>query len=222
MLPRLQRIIAVLAGALVLRVTASIVANYPGYLPPDFSSNFLRGREDHFLGLYQWAFYTHILSGPVALVVGLVLVSPPLRRGFPTAHRVLGWVQVGCVVGLVTPSGLVMARHAAAGPVAGAALALLALTTALCTVLGARAAATRHLEAHRRWMGRSYALLCSAVVLRLMGGLAVVTGLTAPWVDPAASWACWLLPLGALELYEQVRPAVATTGSPPGRRGRRS
>ena len=32
---------------------------------------------------------------------------------------------------------------------------------------------------HRRWMWRGYLLLCSAVVLRLFGGLATVTGVTA-------------------------------------------
>ena len=81
-------------------------------------------------------------------------------------------------------------------------LAALAIATAICVALGARAAVTRRFADHRRWMWRCYLLLCSAVVLRLMGGLAIVTGVTAPWVDPLATWMSWLVPLAAFELRE--------------------
>jgi len=39
-------------------------------------------------------------------------------------------------------------------------------------------------------------------VLRVMGGLATVTGVVAPWVDPLATWMSWLTPLTAFELRE--------------------
>src|SRR5690242_17093664 len=38
------RILALLAGVLILKVTASVVSNYHNYLPPNFASDFLRGR----------------------------------------------------------------------------------------------------------------------------------------------------------------------------------
>ena len=53
-------------------------------------------------------------------------------------------------------------------------------------------------------MWRCYLLLCSAVVLRLLGGLATVTGVTAIWFDPVAVWASWLLPLAAFEWRERT------------------
>lgn len=197
-----ERILALLAGFLVLKVTTSVVSNYYNYFPANFASDFLRGRESHFFGTYRWAFYTHILSGPVSLILGLILIGERSRARFPKWHRCLGRIQVACVLLLVTPSGLWMARHAAAGPIAGVGLAALAIATALCVALGARAAVTRRFADHRRWMWRCYLLLCSAVVLRLMGGLAIITGVTAPWVDPLANWMCWLLPLSAFELRE--------------------
>ena len=195
------RILTLLAVVLILKVTASAVSNYSDYFPPNFASDFLRGRESYFFGPYQWAFYTHIISGPVALVLGLILIGERFRSRFPKWHRYLGRVQVGVVLLLVTPSGLSMAYHAAAGPIAAAGLAALAIATAICISFGLRSAMTRRFAAHRRWMCRCYVLLCSAVVLRLIGGLATVTGVTAPWVDPAAVWASWLVPLGALELH---------------------
>jgi hypothetical protein len=54
-------------------------------------------------------------------------------------------------------------------------------------------------------MWRCYLLLCSAVVLRLIGGLATVTGVAAPWFDPLAIWLSWLVPLAAFELRERAR-----------------
>jgi hypothetical protein len=199
------RILTLLAGVLILKVTAIVLLNFRNYFPPNFSSDFLRGRERHFSGIYPWAFYTHITSGPVSLILGLILIGEWSRTRFPNWHRHLGRLQVACVLLLVTPSGLWMASHAAAGPVAAVGLAALAIATAVCVSLGARSAVTRRFAAHRRWMWRCYLLLCSAVVLRLIGGLATVTGATAPWVDPLATWVSWLVPLTAFELREWTR-----------------
>jgi hypothetical protein len=200
-----ERILALLAGVLILKVTTNVVSNYHNYFPPDFASDFLRGRERHFLGVYQWAFYTHILSGPVALILGLILIGERSRARFPRWHRYLGRLQVACVLLLVTPSGLGMAYHAAAGPIAAVGLAALAIVTAICVSLGARAAVTRRFFDHRRWMWRCYLLLCSAVVLRVLGGLATVTGVTAPWVDPLAIWMSGVVPVTAFEFREWTR-----------------
>jgi len=203
-------LLTLLAAALILKVVINTVFHYQDYFPPDFASDFLRGRERHFLGVYRGAFYAHILSGPVSLTLGLILIGERSRARFPKWHRDLGRLQVACVLLLVTPSGLWMAWYAAAGRIAAVGLAALAVTTAVCVSLGARSAAARRFADHRRWMWRCYLLLCSAVVLRLIGGLATVTGLTAPWVDPLATWMCWLVPLTAFELSEWTKRKCGT------------
>ncbi len=200
-----ERVLTVLAGALVLRALAGILGNYGDYFPPSFASAFLHGREAYFHGWYQWAFHVHIVSGPLVLAVGLFLVSDPARRLSPRWHRRLGWFQVGCVLLLTTPSGLWMATRAAAGPVAGVGLATLAVATAGSIALGAMAAVQRRFAAHRRWMWRCYLLLCSTIVLRLVGGLATALEWSPPWLDPLTSWACWLVPLAAFECRERWR-----------------
>jgi Predicted membrane protein (DUF2306) len=199
------RILAVLAGILIVKVTLNVVSNYHNYFPANFASDFLHGRERHFFGVYRWAFYTHIISGPVSLVLGLILIGERARIRFPMWHRRLGRLHVACVLFLVTPSGLWMAGFAAAGPVAAVGLAALAIATATCVALGARAAMMRRFADHRRWMWRCYLLLCSAVVLRLIGGLGTVAGVAAPWFDPLATWMSWLVPLTAFELREWTR-----------------
>ena len=209
----IARILSLAAAVLVLKVTVSVVSNYHYYWPPNFTSDFLRGRERYFFGAYQWAFYTHIASGPISLILGMLLISEKFRARFPRWHRYLGRVQVACVLLLVTPSGLGMAYRAAAGPVAAVSLATLALATAVCVSLGIWSAMKKRFAEHRRWMWRCYLLLCSAVVLRVIGGLATVTGMTYPWVDPGATWASWVVPLAVFEVREWRRRGARSFAS---------
>jgi uncharacterized membrane protein len=201
---KLRQALTLLAGLLILKVTAAVVLGYRNYFPPNFNADFLRGREGYFFAGYQWPFYAHIASGPVSLVLGTILMSDRFRTRFPKWHRYLGRFQVAGILLLVSPSGLWMAYYAQSGAVAGVSFALLAILTGACAALGWRTAMQRRFAVHRRWMSRCFLLLCSAVVLRLMGGLATVSGVSAPWFDPLASWGCWVLPLAIYELSQRA------------------
>lgn len=209
-------LLAAAAVLLILKVTLSVVIGYRDYLPPNFEADFLLGRQSYFWGPYCWAFYTHLVAGPASLLLGTLLVSKRFRGKWPGWHRRLGRVQVGCVLLLVVPSGLWMARYAATGAVAGTGLGGLAVATAACAVLGWRAAILRRFDAHRRWMWRTYLLLCSAVVIRVIGGLATVLHADALWLYPLSSWASWLAPLLVYEslwlLGALRRPATPADG----------
>ena len=206
-----------LAVALVLRVLAAILANYPDYFPPDFDSLFLQGREATFAGAYRAAFYVHILSGPVVLLAGLILLSEYVRRRHGGLHRVLGRVQVVVLLLFVLPSGAVMSRHAFGGWPAGLSFLLLSAATAGCAVAGVAHARRRRYDRHRRWMLRCYVLLCSAVALRLMSGAAGLVGVPSlEGAYVAAAWGSWLLPLAVYELLERL-PAHRPTQRPDSR-----
>ncbi len=191
------RLAQVLACLLVCKTTIVVLLTYPDYFSPNFRSDFLLGRKAYFFGPYQWAFYTHLFSGPFVLINGLILMSSPVRQRFQTWHRRLGRVQVACVLFLVAPSGLWMAWYAATGAIAAAGFAVLAVVTVVCATKGWRAAMQRRFGEHRRWMLRCYVLLCSAVVLRVIGGLSDLLGVE--WTYPYAAWLSWLLPLIVLE-----------------------
>jgi hypothetical protein len=83
---------------------------------------------------------------------------------------------------------------------AASGFALLAVATGACAFFGWRAAVQRRFADHRQWMLRCYLLLCSAVVLRLIGGLASVTHIGGEWSYPLAAWASWLVPLAGFEM----------------------
>lgn len=206
---KLKRVFNFLAVLLIAKVTAAVVWGYRDYFPANFDADFLRGREKYFSGSYHWAFYTHIASGPVSLLLGTILISDRFRSRWPRWHQMLGRFEVGLILLLVAPSGLWMAYYAAAGPVAGLGLASLAILTAAFAAFGLRAALHRRFAVHRRWMWRTYLLLCSAVVIRLLGGFATVAGVQASWFDPVSSWASWLVPLAVFELSGRVAHMVS-------------
>lgn len=200
----LRQTTQLLAIALVFRVTFSVVWNYRNYLPPNFSSDFLRGRESYFFGPYSWAFYVHLVTGPITLILGTFLVMDRLRMRFPEWHKRMGRIQGMCILGFMTPSGLYMAFYADAGPIAAVGFVALALCTAACVAMGWRTAIQRKFVAHRLWMWRCYVLLCSAVVIRLVGGFGAVMGIDAAWVYQTSAWMSWIGPLIVFELIDRL------------------
>jgi hypothetical protein len=193
-----------LAVLLILRVLFTILANYPDYFPPDFDSLFLQGREATFNGAYRVAFYVHIFSAPVVLFNGLILLSHYIRRRHRAWHRGLGRAQVAVLLLFVLPSSVVMSRHAFGGWPAGLSFLLLSAATATCAVVGVVHACRHRYQQHRRWMLRSYVLICSAVALRLISGTAGLVGVPSPEdAYIVAAWSSWLVPLAAYEIAER-------------------
>lgn len=212
----LRRWIAILGVVVVARVLAGIVSTYGSYLPsPDFGADFLVGREASFFrGGYRVAFLAHILAGPPALVLAIVLAAPAPRRRFPRWHRRLGWCEAALVGLILAPSGLTMATEPlpwlppAERLVAGIGFATLALSTGAAVALGVVAARRRRFVDHARWMTRLVALLLSAPILRIMGGVAALVAPDLPWTYAASAWGSWLMPLLAVE----VAAALGGTG----------
>ena len=194
------QVLALLAALWIWKVTLNVVLEYGNYVPPNFESDFLLGRQAYFWGAYGGAFYVHLVAGPLSLVLGTMLVSERLRRLAPAWHRRLGRVEAAGVLLLLVPSGLWMAYYAVSGAVAVVGLSALAIATAVCVFFGWRSAVRRDFTHHRHWMWRTFILLCSAVVIRTLGGLAAVVGSDALWVYPVSTWASWLVPLLGFEL----------------------
>jgi len=215
---RLKRIVVLVTVLLILKITGEVILGYRAYLPPDFRSDFLYGRESYFWGGYHWAFYLHIASGPISLILGLVLINERFRRRFPQWHRRLGRFQAVCVLLVVVPSGLWMAGYASTGLAASVGFVVQSALTALCFALGWRAAVRRKFAIHRKWMWRGFLLLCSAVILRILGGLGTVLMLEAGWINPLFSWASWVIPLGVFEVvcapWRPARAFVPVSGTP--------
>ena len=67
---RLRKVAVLAAGLLFAKVLLEILYEYRWYFPANFEAAFLIGRQDSFVGLYRAAFYAHVISGPLAILLG--------------------------------------------------------------------------------------------------------------------------------------------------------
>lgn len=199
----LWQLAKLLVLALILKVALGVVLSYRDYLPPQFESGFLQGRQGYFwTTAYHLAFYLHIASGPCALVIGVALMSDRLRLMYPDWHKYLGILQILCVLLVLVPSGIWMSLYAETGAIAGIGFAVLGVATGACAFMGWKSAIRKRFDEHRRWMSRCFLLLSSAVILRLMGGAFSIIGVGYPTTYTLAAWTSWVIPLTLYELLK--------------------
>lgn len=196
----MKRIAFWLLVALFFKVLVSIVLEYRNYFPANFESNFLAGREEFFSGSYRFAFYAHIISGPICLLIAAFLMFSGKRKSLGHWHRRLGKTLASLVLLVMLPSGLVMATQALTGPIAGAAFFVLVFTTAFCVSMASWHASQRRFAIHQTWATRSFILLCSPMLLRLMTGATIVLEVDNEWTYRFAAWGSWSIPLAVFEV----------------------
>ena len=184
---------------LCLKILLTMVYEYRAYFPPNFEANFLIGRRSYFFGSYGAAFYIHIISGPIAIVLGFVLMISGGIARFRRQHRWLGRAQGLIVLAAVLPSGLLMATRSVTGPLAGWGFAAVAMLTAICMLMAIRSARRAQLKLHQKWATRSFLLLCSPLLFRLISGATIVSNLESPLTYRLNAWLSWLVPLAIYE-----------------------
>ncbi len=136
-----------------------------------------------------WGIAAHALIGAVGLAIGPFLLLPSLLARRPAWHRMLGKVYVASAL-LIGATGLYLSPHAFGGPVARVGFAGMGVALLVPTLLAYRAIRAGRVAVHRRWAAMSFAVLFSAVTLRLW--LPVLVGLHLGDFAPAYRWAAWL------------------------------
>jgi uncharacterized membrane protein len=154
--------------------------------------------------------FIHVVTGVIALVVGLLQFVPRIRMRVPALHRATGRIYVGaCAVS--APAGFMLALGTTAGSVAGTGFAVQALLLPLFTYLGWRAAIERRFAEHREWMLRSYALISAAITFRLMLPASVLLDLGFLPAYRAIAWLAWATNLVAAEYYLRRKRVLTTS-----------
>lgn len=208
-LESLLRITFWLAIALFFKLLGSIVFEYRNYFPANFESSFLSGKRFFFHGSYRAAFYVHIISGPVALLISAFLMFSGGNKSFRSSlrrwHAVLGKSLLALVLFAMLPSGLVMASRAFTGPIAGAGFVALTILLSVCIVMAGWHAKKRRFAVHQLWATRSFILLCSPLLLRLMTGATIVLDIESAWTYRFAAWGSWLIPLAIFETQRMMK-----------------
>lgn len=189
-----------LAAVAILVIAFRITRTYRFYFPPDFGQGFLRARDAYFWSsLYGVGFYLHIIGAPLALISGLPQFSRLLLRWSPRLHRLLGRIYAVSVLAGAAPGGLIMGFRSFAGIPAWICFTVMSLLVSVFTLLAWRDALRRRIQSHRRWMTRSYLMMVSAVLLRLIDPLLRDLG-----VPDVPSYVCslWLSWVPSLVVFE--------------------
>ena len=82
-----------LTAILLIKVAAGVVFQYGSYFPPDFDEGFLLSRKSYFFGAYGVAFYIHIIVGPVALILGGLLMTRQWKKNWPVGKQLNRWLD---------------------------------------------------------------------------------------------------------------------------------
>ena len=141
---------------------------------------------------YLLGFYTHIFMGGLALLTGFSQFFPRLRRNKLGLHRKLGALYVIAVL-LSGVAALSISYFATGGLVPALGFGMLAMLWLFTTYKAYSRIKQRDINAHQRWMIRSYALCFAAVTLRIY--LPLFLGALQMEFNSAYSiiaWLCWV------------------------------
>jgi uncharacterized membrane protein len=126
-------------------------------------------KERAYLSTIPWLIIPHVLCGTIALVSGPVQFSSRLRRRNPRLHRVLGRIYVGSVF-VAAPLAVVLSNHRHDPHAIHFVIATFvqAGTWIVATAAALLTARNRHIQQHREWMVRSYAMTFTFVGTRVL------------------------------------------------------
>ena len=116
-----------------------------------------------------WILIPHVLGGTLALLIAPAQFSRRLRQRNLQLHRILGRVYVTSVL-VAAPLSFVLAGRIQEPQIIYFRLAtgLQGATWLIATIAALLMARHRHIQQHREWMVRSYALTCTFLGTRVL------------------------------------------------------
>ena len=195
------------------KVLVEMVFEYRFYFPADFGSSFLMGKKAIFHGAYRLAFYSHIVFGPITVLLGAYLMFRGGSGKRISLHRKLGRIQMLIVLLVIVPSGLVMAMRAYTGTIAVLGFVTQAIGTGVCGIAAIWAVLNKRMQSHQRWASRCFVFLCAPLILRIVSGGTIVLQVDTDMTYRLTTWGSWLVPIVIQELYwiHGARKAHATS-----------
>ena len=198
--PPAARLFKTVSLGIVLLIAAGFVVKYVFHY-------YLNYNPAGFYDLWpkRFTLLVHITSGMVALLTGPFQFSSRLRRRYLRWHRITGRVYLIAIV-CGSLAALRLAVTTNGGWAWGFGLASLATAWFTTSAMAYYAVRKRHIAVHKEWMVRSYVVTFAFVTFRILNDYPPFVRLQ-PENDRAnaAIWACWALPLLAVEVIQQVR-----------------
>jgi len=154
---------------IVIALLAIIIGLYPTlYFFNERTFGLLSTKPGELLANITWniAFYTHIILGGIALLIGWLQFNLKLRLRNLSIHRTVGKIYVICVL-FSSLAGIGIGVFATGGLIAATGFICLGIVWFTTTLFAYLTIRNRQVEQHRRLMIYSYAACFAAVTLRI-------------------------------------------------------
>ncbi len=185
----IQNIFKILAALLAI-----IVGLYPAlYFILDRKFGLLSSKSIELLANISWntAFYTHIILGGIALLIGWLQFNTKLRIRKPYVHRNIGKIYITCVL-LSSLAGIGIGFFATGGIIPAVGFICLGIVWFTTTLLSYLKIRKGQIEQHRRLMIYSYAACFAAVTLRIWLPLLIMMSGDFIIAYTIVAWVSWV------------------------------
>jgi uncharacterized membrane protein len=183
---------------IIMAVLAIGVGLYPFiYFFIDRKFGLLQSKSDAILSNLFWnaGFYSHIVLGGIALLIGWVQFNEKLRRKRLQLHRTIGKIYVFSAL-VSSAAAVYIALFATGGIVATLGFMFLGLTWFYSTYKAYTSVRKGNLPTHRVMMIYSYAACLAAVTLRLYLPLLIIAFHDFIKAYVLVAWLCWVPNIG--------------------------
>lgn len=142
-------------------------------------------------GFYLTVFYIHTGFGGLALFCGSTQFFKKLRIRRLSWHRILGKIYVFSVL-ISGISAFYIAFYATGGLISITGFSCMAVAWLFTTTKAYTTIRHQDIDAHQRWMIRSYAICFAAVTLRMYLGISTGAGIAFMTIYPILAWISWI------------------------------
>ncbi|GGX09292.1 DUF2306 domain-containing protein [Aquimarina muelleri] len=179
---------------LIFSILSILIGLYPFlyfFIPRDFG--LLESKSTELLADTLWniSFYSHIITGGIALLIGWIQFNERLRISRPIAHRWIGKIYV-ITVFISGVSGIYIGFFATGGSIASLGFISLGILWLYTTLKGYWYAKTAQIVQHQIMMYYSYAFCFAAVTLRIWLPILVILIHDFIIAYRIVAWLCWV------------------------------
>ncbi|MBL4604955.1 MAG: DUF2306 domain-containing protein [Flavobacteriaceae bacterium] len=179
----------------LIAITSIAIGLYPiiYFLVPDRTFGLLGSKSSEVLADLVWntMFYTHIVLGGIALLIGWIQFNKKIRRTKIQWHRNIGKIYMISVL-FSGISGIYIGFFATGGWIAKTGFIGLGIVWLFTTIKGYTSIRRKDITTHQKMMIYSYAACFGAVTLRIW--LPILTSTMGGFIPgyKAVAWVAWV------------------------------
>jgi len=178
----------------IIAILAIIIGLYPSiYFLKERTFGLLSSKSSALLANALWntAFYTHIILGGIALLIGWLQFNSNLRIRNLSIHRTIGKIYIVTVL-ISSLASIGLGLFATGGYIPSTGFVCLGIIWFTTTLLAYLKIKNMQIEQHRRLMIYSYAACFAAVTLRIWLPLLVILFGNFIVAYSIVAWLCWV------------------------------